>query len=222
MTTQDPQLPGPTEDDSARAVTVLPAECYPRVLAFLQNQWFRNPDRVKAILEHGERLYPGRYRRRFIASMLFASGNRTGNILRRTFGNEWLEGIEWEEASTAIGGNAASVFPADLAHMAGVIDKVRPLVVIGFGKIACDALHKWAGVPWLLIEAPHPCARGTDTLEKLDLARQALEDFALTLPDKMPDSGDVIHTEIGAFCRKCWGRGRSLWPSACFCTGDVN
>ena len=140
------------------------------VLAVLQNQWFHDPDRVKAILKRTPQA-----RRKIIAYSLFA-GCRTGRVLRETFGKERCRQIVWEEASREIGGHASSTFPADLTHLRAVLDEVRPSIVLGFGKIACDALACLVD-GYDLVVGPHPTARGVDTLPRLRIMAECLENM---------------------------------------------
>lgn len=92
-----------------------------KILAFLQNQWFKDPEGVKAMFaEHPER------RERYIEAFLFM-GCLTGRRLKSALGEELCNQIVWEEISPEIGGHASSKFPPDLAH---IIGKHKPDVVI--------------------------------------------------------------------------------------------
>lgn len=126
-----------------------------KVLAILQNQWFKDPDRVRAFIERRPEL-----RRNFIRRALFA-GCKTGRILKAGLGEEWCRRIVWEEASPEIGGKASSCFPADPAHILKMIDEVKPTVILALGKIACDAMSViMPPTMFTLLTAPHPTARG--------------------------------------------------------------
>lgn len=142
----------------------------PKVLAVLQNQWFRDPEKVKAIIARTPAA-----RRKIITYSLFA-GCRTGRVLRDVFGVERCRSIVWEEASPEIGGHASSVFPADTAHLRAVLDCVRPSIVLAFGKIACDALSRMVDGHDLVV-GPHPVARGADTLPRLRIMASCLENM---------------------------------------------
>lgn len=141
-----------------------------KVLAVLQNQWFHDPAQVKAIIERTPAA-----RRKIITRSLFA-GCRTGRVLRNVFGVQRCSEIVWEEASREIGGEASSVFPADLAHLRVVLEEEKPAIVLGFGRIACDAL---AGLVngFDLVVGPHPVARGLDTLPRLRIMAECLENM---------------------------------------------
>src|SRR5580704_11561463 len=88
------------------------------ILAFLQCQWFKDPDRARRLLAR----YcddEERGRNRFLRDMLFL-GCLTGKRLQAVFG-EMCSKITWEEASDNIAGKSSGVFPADPQHMAQAI-----------------------------------------------------------------------------------------------------
>lgn len=145
-----------------------------KVLAILQNQWFRDPDHVREILERTPQA-----RRRIIHYALFA-GCRTGRVLKAGLGEEWCRKIVWEEASPQIGGEASSVFPADPAHIRAVIYEVKPTVILALGKVAHDGVN--ALMPMLdivpaitIINSTHPTARGIDAVGTLRDIRAILD-----------------------------------------------
>lgn len=119
-----------------------------KIVAFLQNQWFKDPEWAKQMLQR----YP---RHRFLHCTLFM-GCKTGQNLRIAFG-DLCEEIYWEEVSREIGGHSSSAFPPDLEHISAVLDQQRPDVVLAFGKIATKGVKAcWQG---RMIEYPHPAAR---------------------------------------------------------------
>lgn len=137
------------------------------ILAVLQNQWFHDPVKVRAILERTPAA-----RRRIITYSLFA-GCRTGQVLRQVFGDR-CNAITWEEASPAIGGQSSSCFPADLVHLQALLNEVKPDIVLAFGRIASDALVQLVPASKLII-GPHPTARGANVLPQLHAMRARLE-----------------------------------------------
>jgi hypothetical protein len=141
-----------------------------RIVAFMQNLWVRDPERVLYLIaRHGEN-----YRRRLIAYALFA-GCASGRRLKATFGDELCRRITWEEASREITGNPEACPPADPVHIANALKHYKPDIVICFGHIAGDAVEPlWRGK---LIGAPHPAARQHDTMLKLGLAADALRNI---------------------------------------------
>lgn len=141
------------------------------VLCILQNQWVRDPARVRAmIVSNGPAWHD-----RFVTYALFA-GCKTGRQLEAAFGKERLARCVFMEASPEIGGKASSQFPADLEHILAGIDRHRPQVIIGFGQIACKALRTLAP-PMPIIEAPHPAARGKDTMTRLRVCAELLDNY---------------------------------------------
>jgi len=136
----------------------------PNIVAFLQNQWFREPDRASKILALYENRKPEEGREQFIRDFLFF-GCLTGKRLRAAFGEELCGEIVWEEVSPKLGGKASSVFPADRQHIRRVIAKHQPGLVIAFGKVAADGIGDLVDVP--ILYAPHPAARGPATVPLL-------------------------------------------------------
>jgi hypothetical protein len=136
-----------------------------RVVAFLQNQWFKDPERVKKIIEKSD--HPNA-REWYIKTFLFW-GCLTGKRLQRVFGEDYCDNIIWEEASPKIGGKSNSVFPADQQHIENVILKHNPDIILCFGTIALSVLKKIEfNYKWQLIIGPHPAARYPNIIIKLE------------------------------------------------------
>lgn len=123
-----------------------------RILAFLQNQWFRDPARVKAIYERSPEL-----RNRLIRSYLFM-GCLTGRRLQAALGEDLCREITWEEVSPIIGGHASSKFAADLDHIRAAIEKHQPDTILSFGAIARSGLES-VSTTATVIYGPHPASR---------------------------------------------------------------
>lgn len=137
-----------------------------KVLGILQNQWFREPERIRAMTADKPHM-----RRRLLTRALFMGG-KTGRILMNVFGEAWCEHIDWDEASPIIGGHSASNFPADPEHLRQVIAETTPEVIVTFGAIARAGINQvWHGTA---IHAPHPCARHAGAMDELRFARDAL------------------------------------------------
>jgi hypothetical protein len=143
------------------------------VLAFLQNQWFKDPQGVKALYAR----HPDK-RNDFIARFLFM-GCLTGKRLQKAFGAEVCNSIIWEEASPEVGGHSSSVFKADPAHIEAAIKLHNPEVILCFGKIACDAvrlavqsIHQDKGILIPTLYGPHPAARTNPMPALLAMAQQ--------------------------------------------------
>lgn len=168
-----------------------------KVLAVLQNQWFNDPDRVRATLAR----YP-EARRRMIHFALFA-GCKTGRILKAVFGARCNE-IVWEEASPKIGGQASSVFPADRAHLQAVLADVKPDVVLGFGRIACDGLAGLVPDARLII-GPHPTARNSEVFAQLKNVAARLEVILQTSEMSLVKRNALADPTYCPYCMRCSG-----------------
>lgn len=132
-----------------------------KVMAFLQNAWARDPQKMQAIMDrHDDDLdfradLTGRY-----LALSF-----TGKRLIRTLGTHWFNDIIWEECTKVIAGESKSCPPPDHAHIFRVLDHHKPSVVIAFGNVAQEAVFdKFDG--WK-IAMPHPAARQSDVPTKL-------------------------------------------------------
>lgn len=145
-----------------------------KVVAFLQNMWFKDPARMKVQLETS---FKGD-REKFIRTWLFFSC-LTGKRLERVFG-ELIDEIVWEEVSRELGGFSASAFPPEPEHIEAVLAKHAPTHVIAFGRIAQNALcaiHKVDPQRFQLIFAPHPAARGEHILSGLHSTAGQIRDL---------------------------------------------
>jgi len=132
------------------------------IVAFLQNQWFQNPDKAREVYAKN----PDQ-REELNKRFLFA-GCMTGRRLQTAFGPDLCDQIIWEEVSPQIGGKSNSTFPADQKHISSVIEKHQPDIILTFGSLAKDALNQWSRdemykceprpLP-VVISGPHPAAR---------------------------------------------------------------
>lgn len=138
-----------------------------KILAILQNQWFREPERIKALYERHPDM-----RNDLIARFLFM-GCQTGKNLRRAFG-EMCDSIVWEESSPEVGGFASSSFEADGEHIRKAIELHRPDIIVAFGGIAQEAVDEiLPSVP--VVKSPHPTARFPDNMQRLRRAAGELQ-----------------------------------------------
>lgn len=146
------------------------------VLAVLQNQWFRDPERWRERFARCDSLDE---RASLVSRCLFA-GCTTGHRLNVWLGDELCGRIVWENSSAHIGGHSSSGAPADPEHLVRIIEHHKPVVVWTFGKIAYLGV---AGVPhrrwirrWQHVDSPHPAARFKDTESRVrDGLRRVLE-----------------------------------------------
>ena len=141
-----------------------------KTVAFLQNQWVRDPERVRrAIALAGA---PQRYRRRFIACALF-NGCLTGRRIVDAFGEVFLDRAQiiWENASPQIASKASGAFPPDVDHMAAVLKEEQPVAVLLFGAKAIRgykaAARSVGDLCAAVFSGPHPAARRVATRYEL-------------------------------------------------------
>lgn len=144
------------------------------ILAFLQNMWFKDPDKARAVFARN----PTR-RNQLIGTYLFM-GCLTGRRLEAVFGDICDE-IIWEEISPDIGGKSSTAFPADPLHIKASIVLHNPNVILVFGKIAEDAIRNGDCIPELyqpitVIYGPHPAAR-SGAIEGLRQVKKSLDEL---------------------------------------------
>lgn len=124
-----------------------------KILAFLQNPWFRpgtQPRHIKMYAENQD----------FHRRVLLLSA--TGRALIRAFGAELYHKIIWENANPRHGHDRRAKMPHDIGHMAGVIVRHRPDLILCFGDEAKNGMKKLMSEPWPnVLHAPHPMAHGS-------------------------------------------------------------
>lgn len=126
-----------------------------KILAFMQNQWFKNPAAVRAMFER----HP--YKRNEIIKRLLFAGCVSGQRLRAAFGMNLCNAIIWEEASPQLAGQSSGAFEADLDHIVASIRQHDLDAIICFGKIASDAIRQIEITPRIhVFHSPHPASRG--------------------------------------------------------------
>ena len=143
-----------------------------KIVAFLQNQWFRDPERIRQMFADRPD-----HRLQLIKRFLFRSF--TGVRLRGAFGPELCDQIIWEEASPEIGGESGSVFPPDPEHMLRIIEEHAPGIILTFGRVAADGMLAANRLATerrdiRLIAGPHPAARANDTVQRLARMNEAV------------------------------------------------
>jgi hypothetical protein len=143
-----------------------------KVVAILQNAWFKDPQRIAEIYaKHAASLEKQCW---LTAAYLFM-GCLTGRRLRQTFGEDLCEHIEWAEASPRLGAKSSDAFPAEPQHIAKVIRHFNPGIVIGFGKIAANGVLQTMPLlaadtsrrEFYFTSAPHPAARHATVMDEL-------------------------------------------------------
>jgi len=142
------------------------------ILAILQNQWFKNPERMRMLLESH---YKDRHER-FVSDFLFF-GCTTGARLRSSFGEELCERIVWENSSLEIGDNPNSKFRHDPEHIKIIVSKFKPSVVITLGDIAKRAIKDYGVDEFTWLHGPHPASRGGGVKDRLSEIASILEEM---------------------------------------------
>lgn len=145
-----------------------------KIVAFLQNQWWRDPEGVKKTIARSAT--PEKCRLRLIqyGLSICTTGKRLAKYLLPVIGRESWGDIHWENSSREIGGKSSSSFPADLEHMKAVIDDQKPDVILCFGKIAEKGLRQLDVAPHIgVLYSVHPASRGT--LQTLSLLASSLK-----------------------------------------------
>jgi hypothetical protein len=143
-----------------------------KVIAFLQNMWVRDPDKVRKMIERDT---TGELRGRIIEYALFA-GCLTGRRLKAALGEEWCERIIWEEASPVITGEAKTAPPPDPTHIHYSLLKHQPDLVICLSQPAEPVIRKLCEC-WIIV-GPHPAARQATVVAQLQNLKVLLELFA--------------------------------------------
>jgi hypothetical protein len=157
-----------------------PAMNKARILAIMQNQWFRDPERAKQSMDRLEKVHGPRARRRFIYHALFA-GSLSGKRLLNAFGADMVARMDWEECSREISGHSSFRPTPDQEHIKKAILDADPHIIITFGAIAFDATKPlFAG---LVIRSTHPAARGHAARNHLETAAKKLRFHVQLLDD---------------------------------------
>lgn len=144
-----------------------------KILAFLQNQWVRNPDHVR-------RVYAARPRDGFelTARFLFA-GCLTGRRLEECLGSELCSKILWANSTPEIFSKASFAPKADLDHMMETLRSCKPDLVILFGRTSCKGYEKLKARSYVLLPmeltAPHPASREGGVRGSLRILRCEIE-----------------------------------------------
>lgn len=174
------------------------------ILAFLQNQWFRNPARIQQIINdttarETDRT-PESIREWYIKTFLFF-GCLTGRRLKKHLGEELCDLIIWEETSKEIGNTASSCFAPDYSHICEVINRHHPAIILMFGRIASNALL-CVNYDCIKLACCHPAARGAYVCSELDILGDKLREllgYFAGWRDGSDSLPSLLHTQRVAF-----------------------
>lgn len=140
------------------------------IVAFTQNQYFRDPVRVKEIYEKNPALWESLNRKFMFGGCL------SGRRLQETFGWDMCNQIIWDTITTQIGDRSNSVFPVDPQHIRNVMAKHNPSIILSFGVLAREAIQAWCDEQYnkeeptpipVIISGPHPASRYGDVRFRL-------------------------------------------------------
>jgi len=130
-----------------------------KIVAFLQNPWFR-PGTDQRLID----LY--RTNQEFHRRVLRLSA--TGKALYNAFGPKLYSEIHWDNANPRSGSTRDTKYPPDMVHMENVIVAQNPDVLLLFGRQAQDGIDRILHESFLkytfgyvVFRAPHPMARGS-------------------------------------------------------------
>lgn len=137
-----------------------------RILAFMQNPWFREGTPDEWILRYRD---DQEFHRRILARSM------SGSRLVKAFGKESYDRIHWDNVNWRAASVANGILPPDMDHIAGIIYKIDPQLIICFGRVALNGLtaHDPACPVW---GCHHPNARGK-TQHDLNVFAQMVHDF---------------------------------------------
>lgn len=121
-----------------------------KVVAFLQNCWFRPNTNPEVI-----RQYLGNQHFR----QLILRKSMTGRRLCTAFGDHYRQ-IWWDNASEHVASTSPGRGDLDPVHMRRIIDRVQPVAVLLFGGVALQGFYSIVLPEQKFHAFPHPNARG--------------------------------------------------------------
>lgn len=131
-----------------------------KTLAFLQNAWWKpgTDERHIKLYETDQNFH-----RRVLAM------SATGRALRRALGADIYDQVVWDNASLEHGATRDAAFKPDWLHMLRATARLRPDLVLLFGRQAIAGWDIVIGMAdenvWVtrikVLSAPHPMARGS-------------------------------------------------------------
>lgn len=146
--------------------------CPIKIVAFMQNPWFKPGTSIRHIKLYSESQY---FHRAVLANSM------SGKRLLQAFGEELYNQIWWDNANPVAATIATGKFEANYDHMIKVLIRQNPRLVIGFGQEANMAItqllvtEKFPGEIESLA-CHHPNARGK-TQQDLDNFAQVVKNF---------------------------------------------
>jgi len=155
------------------------------ILCFMQNMWVKKPKKMYKILKEKPNDW-----NMWCKTLLFA-GCTSGRRLKQAFGDV-VNLMIWDETTKEICDNPRTVPKADLTHISDTIKRIKPDIIITFGKHAekavCDMYESGViyyhstPLPKHFFLCTHPAARQPDTIEKLTRIAQKLNNVLQSNP----------------------------------------
>ncbi len=144
-----------------------------KVVAFLQNMWVRDPERVKRMIERNPEA------RAWLIRKLLFYRCRTGRRLRMGLGEEWCKRIVWEESTPVILDNPKDCPAPDVEHIKWVLEKYDPSVVICFTAPAAGIVRVLCGSKRSFFSCNHPACRQKGIVSQLRELRTKLDELGV-------------------------------------------
>ncbi len=141
-----------------------------RVVAFLQNCWFRPGTSHRMIDLY---LTDQSFRRKVLAMSM------TGRRLKTAFADKFPD-IWWDNASQFVADYSSGCNTADPIHMEAVLQQIKPVGIVTFGRIANEGMLNIARTQWPIPKwhyFPHPNARGLTQAQINEFAAEILSRY---------------------------------------------
>ncbi len=135
---------------------------YPSITAFMQNPWFP----LGTDLKHIEMYTTNQeFHRRILARSM------SGGRLVQAFGPELFNKIWWDNVAPVAADHSSGVTEVDNNHVAVIVEKTKPDLIITFGVIAMGAIHRCLYADGIQkMNCHHPNARHRTAAELADFA----------------------------------------------------
>lgn len=149
-----------------------------KIVAFLQNPWFPPGTDFMHISRYKN---DDDFRRRVLAR------SKTGRRLMICWGPDWFSRIIWDNVCPEAGTYSRYKGIPSTDHVAWVIERHDPHVVITYGRLATETLCKYrnetdSGERFVMFDFAHPNAMGQTRGERDGNVREVLEWMKGRLP----------------------------------------
>lgn len=138
-----------------------------RVLGLLQNTWAYDSNRVEKLM--------ARFGRKALVTRLLM-GSLSGKRIKQCL-PDWYQHIIYENSSPRVMSHSGACPTVDLPHVRCVVANVKPNVIVAFGDVAGNALHRLRWHDGCGIVTRHPVAREADVTERLREVNELLNEL---------------------------------------------